>query len=371
MGKLSQRAKMWLGIGLSVIFMYLTIYKPSLSAWFHGQTGLSEALFGSPRFNVAELGTVLRSTQWGQIGIAGIIFFGSLVVRAWRWQLILRPLVKMTFWQVFGTMNIGYMANNVLPLRLGEVYKAQVIYQLSGLSRTEAFGTIVVERLVDLIYMVPFIGLAIVMYPMPEAYQIGGIIASVAAFALCGFCVWLGVDHDRAMHWTRKILSVLPESVAEKTANGLDKFTAGLGVLGRRELFWGLTFSSIVLWIMYALMVYLVLDSLGMIKSVPLIDSNITGAVLVILFITTFGFVVPGAPGAVGTYHGVAVLGLSLFKVPGDEAVGFALMLHALNYIPLTVLGWVYFWKYGLSFRKTSAAGEMIAEENHGITPVK
>ncbi|MBU0691276.1 flippase-like domain-containing protein [bacterium] len=371
MAKLSQRTKMYLSIGLSAVFMYLTIYKPSLSAWLSGRIGIGEAFFGYPRFNVAELGTVLRSTQWGQISIAGVIFFGSLVVRAWRWQLILNPLVRMNFWQVFGVMNIGYMANNVLPLRLGEVYKAQVIYQLSGLSRTEAFGTIVVERLVDLIYMVPFIGLAIMLYPMPEAFQIGGIIASVGAFALCGFCVWLGVDHDRAMHWTRKVLSVLPESAAEKSGNGIDKFTSGLGVLGRRELFWGLTISSIILWIMYGLMVYLVLDSLGMIAGVPLIESNLIGAVLVILFITTFGFVVPGAPGAVGTYHGVAVLGLSLFKVPGDQAVGFALLLHALNYIPLTALGWAYFWKYGLSFRKSSEAGAVIAEENQSITPAQ
>jgi glycosyltransferase 2 family protein len=354
MAKLSQGTKLTLSIGLSTVFLYLAVYKPHFAGIFSGGKGILEAFFGNPRFNFAELGAVLRDADWGRIAIAGVIFFGSLIVRAWRWQQIMIPLVKMPFWQVFGAMNIGYLANNVLPLRLGELYKAQVVYQLSGLSRTEAFGTIVVERLVDLVYMVPFIGLALLMYPMPAAYQIGGIIVSISAFAMGGFCVWLGVDHTRAIHWIRKAFSVLPSKQADKLTSGIDKFTAGLGVLGRRELLWKLTLSSITLWLIYAYSTYLVLDSLGMVSGVPLISQNVVGAVLVLLFVTTFGFVMPGAPGAVGTYHGVTVLGLSLFGVPGDQAIGFALMMHALNWLPLTLLGWVYLWKYGLTFRKPS-----------------
>jgi uncharacterized membrane protein YbhN (UPF0104 family) len=99
-------------------------------------------------------------------------------------------------------------------------------------------------------------------------------------------------------------------------------------------------------------MVYFVMLSLQLIGTdLPLIDNNLPGAVLVTLIITTVGFVIPGAPGSVGTYHGVAVMGLSLFAVPGDRAAGFAFLLHALNYIPLTLLGLTYFWKYGLTFR--------------------
>jgi hypothetical protein len=237
MAKVSQGTKLTLSIGLSVVFLYLAVYKPQFAGLFSRERGILDAFFGSPRFNFAELGSVLRNAEWRQIAVAGVIFFASLIVRAWRWQQIMISLVKMPFWQVFGAMNIGYLANNVLPFRLGELYKAQVVYQLSGLSRTEAFGTIIVERLVDLVYMVPFIALALLMYPMPEAYQIGGIIVSVAAFVMGGFCVWLGVDHARAIHWTRKAFSVLPAKYVDRVTSGIDKFTSGLGVLGRRELY--------------------------------------------------------------------------------------------------------------------------------------
>ena len=102
---------------------------------------------------------------------------------------------------------------------------------------------------------------------------------------------------------------------------------------------------------MYTYMVYLIMAAVGLTgPEYPMIHDDLVGSVLVMLVVTTIGFVIPGAPGAVGTYHGIAVLGLSLFNVPGDRAAGFAVLLHALNYIPLTLVGLLFFWKYGFSF---------------------
>jgi glycosyltransferase 2 family protein len=113
------------------------------------------------------------------------------------------------------------------------------------------------------------------------------------------------------------------------------------------------------MWAIYGGIVYCVLYALGFVNSgIAFIDDNPIGATLIILLVTTIGFTIPGAPGGVGTYHGVTVLGMSLFGVPGEKAAGFALVLHALNYIPLTVLGLIFFWKLGLSFR---GAGELAA----------
>ncbi|MBL0060011.1 MAG: flippase-like domain-containing protein [bacterium] len=139
----------------------------------------------------------------------------------------------------------------------------------------------------------------------------------------------------------------------------MSTFSAGLGVMGRRELFWRLALSSLALWAMYTYMVYLVMAAVGLTgPAYPMIHDDLVGSVLVMLVVTTIGFVIPGAPGAVGTYHGIAVLGLSLFNVPGDRAAGFAVLLHALNYIPLTLVGLLFFWKYGLSFHSSEVEPE-------------
>jgi uncharacterized membrane protein YbhN (UPF0104 family) len=120
---------------------------------------------------------------------------------------------------------------------------------------------------------------------------------------------------------------------------------------------------------MYAGMAYYILDSLKFFNSgFTLIDTNPLGAVLVTLMFTTIGFAIPGAPGGVGTYHGMAVLGLSLFDVPGDRAAGFAVLLHVLNVIPLTILGLYFFWKLGLTFKESRRlAEETGTDKDHSV----
>lgn len=355
----SRFSKIFLSLGISGFFLYLTAFKPKFGALFSGELPIGQALFGFPRFNLAELGNVIASAEWKYILIAAVFFYATLFIRAWRWQITLKTLTDIKLMPTFGAMTIGYMANNLLPMRLGEVYRAQVVHQMTKLSRSAAFGTIVAERLIDLVYMVPFLGLAFVIYPLPDKIRIAAYILSIAAFLMGGFCIWLGVDRTRALSWAKKILRILPEKLGAKIYDLLATFSAGLGVMGRRELMWKLGISSTVLWVMYAVMVYLVMASVGLTgPEYPMIHNDLVGSVLVMLVVTTIGFVIPGAPGAVGTYHGVAVLGLSLFNVPGDRAAGFAVLLHALNYLPLTLMGLAFFWKYGLSFQDQGEAKE-------------
>jgi uncharacterized protein (TIRG00374 family) len=343
--------KIAFGLTLSLLFLYLTIFSPHVRAALNGTERMGEALFGHPRFALADLAAVIRSADLRYILLTGVLFVATLLIRAWRWRLMLNPLVRMSFKDVFGAMCIGYMSNNILPLRMGELYRAQVVYQLSGLSRSAAFGSVVLERLIDLVFMTPYIGLALLMFPLPGAIQTAAYLAAGGSFVITGLFVWLVLDRTRALGAVERFSRVIPEKPRTVVLNLIHRFTDGLAILGRKETLLELIVSSLGLWAMYSAMVYLVMKSVGLVEpEFPLIYDNPLAATLVTLVFTTFGFVLPGAPGAVGTYHGVAVLGLSLFDVAGDRAVGFAVLLHALNYIPLTVLGLFFFWKNGLSF---------------------
>lgn len=345
--------KSLIGFGVSLIFLYLTFYIPHPLRAFSAGGGLADAFFGHSRFDLAELGHVLAAANWLPIVWAGIVFFLTMFIRAWRWQVMLLPLVKIGFWDVFGAMSIGYMANNILPLRMGEVYRAHVVYRLSGLSRSAAFGSIVLERVTDLIFMLPFMAAAFLLFPLPGTLQQAAFVVGGGSLFISVFCIWLMVDRDRAVRLASRLLRLLPQRAAAACTETLDRFTEGLAVLARSRHLLGIAVSSVVLWAMYAWMVYCVLDALHFMNSgLIFIERNPVTASLVTLIITTIGFVIPGAPGAVGTYHGVAVMGLSLFNVPGNQAAGFAILLHALNYIPLTLIGLIFFWQLGLSFRQ-------------------
>lgn len=355
-------ARIFLSFAVSLLFLYLTFFIPHFGPWFRGEIGFFGALFGHARFNVAELGRVLAGVNWTPICWAGALFFGSMFVRAWRWQIMLEPVARMRFMDVFGAMSIGYMANNVLPLRMGEVYRAHVVHQLSGASRSAAFGSIVLERVTDLFFMLPFMGLAFVLFPLPGVMQKAALWIGIVAFLIAGFLLWLALDRKRATGIASRVFRLLPRKAGELCTSLVDRFASGLGALGTLRRLWPIVLTSPLLWVMYAGMVYFVLQSLGFMDAgLAMIETNPLGAVLVILIVTTVGFVIPGAPGAVGTYHGVAVLALSLFGVPGDRAAGFAILLHALNYIPLTAVGLVFFWKLGLTFRRSN---DLAAETN-------
>jgi glycosyltransferase 2 family protein len=341
-----------ISFGLSLIFLYLTFFIPHVGSLIRGQMGLNEALFGHMRFDLTHLGHVLATAQWSSVIGALVLFFLALFIRAWRWRIMLTPLVPISYGNVFSAMSIGYFANNVLPLRMGEIYRAHVVYEISGLSRSAAFGSIVVERMVDLISMLPYLAAALILFPLPRMMQVAAWSLGIVGTLLMIVLIWLVLDRDRSMALARRMLSGLPPRLAHAGVSLLEKFTSGLVVLGKSEHLLTIWVSSLILWAVYGGMDFFILHAVGFIDSgYVLIDQNLFGAVLVTLMITTIGFSIPGAPGAVGTYHGMAVLGLSLFQVPGDRAAGFAILMHAVNYIPLTVVGLIFFWKLGLTFR--------------------
>jgi hypothetical protein len=356
-----------LGFALSLLFLYLTFFVPRIGDLMSGDAGVAQALFGHMRFDLAALGRVLITADWAPIMLTGVLFFAALALRAWRWQIMLAPLVRIRYGGVFAAMSIGYMANNLLPLRMGELYRAHVIHRISGLSRSAAFGNVVLERVVDLLFMVPYLMLTVLLFPLPGWLKNAAYITAGTVLAVTAFLVWLALDRVRALDMVRRLMRVLPRRLGAGLMTLIEKFTSGFEVIRRSEHHLGLVVSSLALWAMYATMNYLVLRSLGFMDAgIGAIDQNPLGAVLVTLMITTLGFIIPGAPGAVGTYHGLTVLGLGLFGVPGDRAAGFAILMHALNYVPLTVLGLIFFWKLGLTFHDTD---RMAAEIKRGAPP--
>jgi len=360
-------SRLLFSFGISLFFLYLTFFVPQITALAHGDMGTGEALFGHSRFDLGQLKDVIVSADWLPVLGAGALLVISLFIRAWRWRVILNPVVRMSFGDVFSAMCIGYMANDLLPFRMGELYRAQVVHQLSGVSRSAAFGSIVLERVLDLVFMVPFMGLAILLFPVSPALKQGAVAMGLVTFAGAGFLFWMVVDRERALRLAERALQFLPKKIAGGMHRLLDKFTSGLSVMKRSEHLLGLCLSSVSLWVMYALMIWMVLGGLGFLsQGYEAIDSNPLGAVLAILMINTVGFVIPSAPGAVGTYHGMVTLGLTLMGIPGDRAAGFAILLHALNFVPLTSLGLFFFWKMGLTFRETRRLAAEPEETGHG-----
>ena len=161
-------------------------------------------------------------------------YFIGVCVRAFRWRVLLRPLVNVPVREVVPINAVGFMANNVLPLRTGELVRAYVVSRRFGVRKTAALATIAVERLFDGLTMLGFILSAATVVSLTSQLRHIAIIAfALFAGALIGlFVLTLGGNlRDRLL---QLVLGPLPTPFADRVERMAESMLSGLGVLRRK-----------------------------------------------------------------------------------------------------------------------------------------
>ena len=132
--------------------------------------------------NFLELWINIKNVNIILIFLAVFILVLSNVIRAWRWQILVKPIKDVSFEPAFSSIMIGYFGNSVLPFRMGEFLRAYVVADKTSLTASTAFGTIVIERILDFIGLSAVIILIMTVYPLKS---IGGsIIIGVIVLSL-------------------------------------------------------------------------------------------------------------------------------------------------------------------------------------------
>ena len=253
-------------------------------------------------------------------------------------------------------MLIGYMANNVLPLRAGEVVRVYVVARrwsaAGGASpRSHPFwttlATLIVERVLDSFAVVLILAALLLLVPVPRflevaalvvlAVDIAGVatlIAIVAAPRMCARLITRLVGR-----WPRLETRVL--NAFQTFVHGLD----GIRTLSHTAPLIGWT---IVVWLAPAFSAWTVLMALDL--HLPL------AAPWAVLAFVGLGISIPAAPGYVGVFHLAAVLAVELFGAPHSAAVGYALLFHASQIVPVTLVGWLYLLRENMSLGEAAHA---------------
>jgi uncharacterized protein (TIRG00374 family) len=262
-------------------------------------------------------------------------------VRAIRWRLILRDVDGHRFplLPLWHATAIGFMANNLLPARAGEVARAYVATRQLPVRFTTALASIGVERVFDGLVMLGLMAVAIAAPSFPAHALVGGrSFSAVAASAALAFgavlLLALLVVHRPAPWLTvfgRIARRLLPARAAERATHGAEGIVAGLTVLKSPTRFAGVVGWSLVLWLKNAAAFAICFHALGL--DVPL------EAALLLQGIIGFGVAVPSTPGFVGVFEAATLLTLELYGVDSSLAVSYALTYHVTTFIPITVLG--------------------------------
>jgi glycosyltransferase 2 family protein len=233
---------------------------------------------------------------------------------------------------------IGYMANNVLPLRAGEVVRVYVAARRqprssAGSSLWLAGATVVVERVLDSLTLVLLLGVLVFLMPVPRAFQYAAaVVLAVDALAVAALVV-LSVSPGHARRVLGRACRRWP-ALEARAAGILDLCLRGLEGVRTPAHLAPLAAWTIVAWVLPAFGAWALLRAVHL--DLPML------AGWAVLTFVGFGVSIPSAPGYIGVWHAASVLALSMFGVSQATALGYALLYHASQFVPITLLGWLF-----------------------------
>lgn len=313
-------------------------------------------------FRGVHLGEVVEHTREADpwlLMAAGLAATSVFPLRALRWRPLLRPVHPGSrFHPRFAATCIGFMANNLLPARVGEFARAYALSRLEPVRASASFGSLVVERIFDGLTVVGLLLVSLAWPTFPEfsgrdftgAATVVGLVL-VAAFAFLLLMVAAPVRSVSLFHGT--IGRVLPKSVARPIGDALRAFLGGVAAIRDWRLVLVATLWSLVIWGAGAVAFWIGFQAFGL-------DVPFVGAVF-LQSVIALAVSLPSAPGFFGLFEAGARVGLvEVWGVESARAVAFALGFHIAGFIPVTALGLLYVWRLGLSWREVEESEEVV-----------
>jgi len=318
-------------------------------------------------FRGQDMGDVLREIAAADLWLlllATVLATVVFPIRAWRWRTILDPVQKgTTFRTRFAAVNIGFMGNNLLPARIGEFARAYAISRLEKVPVVAALSTLVIERLLDALFLVTMLFAAMALPDFPAwptdaetnypaiARGIGVTLGLVAAL-LFGLVLW---PRQTVRGFEAVANRILPRAIRRPIVDALEAFLAGVGILRNGRLLAESIAWTIFLWLVNALSFYVAFLAFD-------IQLSFTAA-LFFQSCLAFAVSIPSAPGFWGLYEGAARVVLSgLWGIEASKVLGFALGFHIAGFLPVTVMGLWYAWKLGFSLERVAHSEEEVEE---------
>src|SRR5262245_42058376 len=332
-----------------VLIVLLTI---GLLAYFLRDANMSEVWAETRRADARLLLVALATTAL------------TYVLRAYRWQFLLAPIGRTHFINAFRTTVIGFAATSLLPARAGEVIRPYLLAKREKLSATAAFATIILERLLDLLAVLilfavfVLLGASGVVSGDPSQFarvKFGGLLAGGGAIVASAVLFALAGHPERLGRLALGAERILPGAIARAVARFVETFAQGLAVMRQPGQLALSLLLSFPLWLSIAAGIWLTSRAFHI--TFPFTASFLVMTILVV------GVAMP-TPGAIGGFHAAYQIAVqTFFATPTDRAVGGAIVLHAISFLPVAVVGVLFMLGEGITL---SGARELAETAGQG-----
>ncbi|WP_236974766.1 lysylphosphatidylglycerol synthase transmembrane domain-containing protein [Membranihabitans maritimus] len=321
------RLIVFLSIGSAILYF---VYKEQSAQYISYCTGQGNAREDCNL--ISKIISDIKSADIIWIILTIITYLLSNVSRAIRWKLLINSDSEnvRTGNAFFATM-IGYLANLAIP-RLGEFVRAGVISRYEKIDSAKVMGTVVTDRLLDLLCFGIAFGLGLVL----ASGQIIGYINENASMPSISTSFFLGMSAGLILLCIvvgLLFIKFKEHNIVKKVVEKIRQFVAGILSIRKVKNLGGLIFHSINIWVMYYLMTFLPFYSFEATSELGPV------AGLLVFIFGGLGMILP-APGGIGTYHAMVIAGLSIYGISGPDAFSFAMIIFiAINILVNLLMG--------------------------------
>jgi glycosyltransferase 2 family protein len=306
--------RLWLGLVISLGFLYLAL---------RGQ-------------DLHQVRRALAAADYRYLLPAIIIYFAGVWVRALRWRHLLAPVRPLTARTLFPVVVIGYMANDILPWRLGEFVRAYALRERERVPASASLATIAVERIFDGLAMLCFLLVASLFIPLDARLRQIALVAALIFGAALGVLALIVISGRWRARLLALVARLLPAPLAERLTALVEDFLGGLSILRSGRNLAAVAGFSLLAWGLESAMYLMIAPAFGL----PLGPAG----VMLTMAVANLATLVPSTPGYIGVFEtGVVLVVNGVMGFDREVALSYAVVLHAALYFPVTLWG-LYYW---------------------------
>ena len=299
------------GLAVSALFLYFTFRSVDLR----------------------KMATAIRHVNGPILGLAALCFALHFVGRAVRWRVIVNPMRPVGVRSLLRATVVGFAANNVLPLRLGELVRALMLTITEGVPLGSAVTTVVLVRLLDMVALGSIFVIVLAVFPLPPNIRHAAMMAIPVYLLALGFLLALKFREEEALKLLETMLRPFPARFRTALLKLVRAFLPGLESLRSG---WELALAVALTHVAWAfIFAYNALVVVAFGFPLPWY------AGLVLILVVGFAITIPSSPGYLGVYHLAVIAALSLFtdvRLTDDAKTAFAIVVHGAQFLVTT--GW-------------------------------
>ena len=322
--------QLWLGVVFSLFFLILALRN----------------------INYLETADALRKVKVLILCLAVGSYILSILAKAARWQLLLAVHKAPSFGRAISIYSIGQMVNAFFPAHLGEYARANLMGEAESDSKVFVLGTVAVEKIADLLFLLISITLLLSQMILPNWLVSPARGSALVMLILVPIFVLLAGQRNLVLRLAEWAIHFVPVRwrgwLLRQVQNGL----SSLDSVRRPGMLAGLIVLSFIVCFLSALTNYLVFLALGL----PL--SPITA--LLLLVVLQVGTEIPSSPGGIGVFQYLIILTLSFFAVDKNVALGYSVLLYLVIYLPIAIIGVYCLWREKITWKKLDDAAAML-----------